>query len=351
MPTPAPSPPSDQRRRAFWALALCTVVWTTQGGTGAPLERFEGVEPHMGTLARITVFAPDADAARRAFRAGFDRIRALDETLSDYKPESELSRVTRQAVGRPVAIGDDLFAVLKASVRLAEATDGAFDVTQGPVIRLWREARRSKQLPAPAALDAAARRSGYRHMHLDEARQTVVFDLADMQLDVGAIGKGYAASEALAAVTRTGVRSALVAVSGDLAFSDAPPGQDGWRIRVHEEDVGATSIPGVLRLANRAVSTSGNAEQHLDVDGRRYSHVIDPASRRGLLDDITVTVIARHGIDADGLDTAIGLLGVSRGLALVERDHEAAALIVVKRQGRVDVHASARLAALVSPRP
>ena len=188
-------------------------------------------------------------------------------------------------------------------------------------------------------------------MHLDEERRTVSFDIAGMQLDVGAIGKGYAASEALAAITRTGIRSALVAVSGDLAFGDPPPGQPGWRIRIHDGDIGDTSIPPILRLANLAVSTSGNAEQHLDVDGRRYSHVIDPASRTGLLDDITVTVISRHGVDADGLDTAIGVLGVERGLALVERDHEAAALIVLRKAGTTRVEASQRLRELVKRQP
>ena len=99
------------------------------------------------------------------------------------------------------------------------------------------------------------------------------------------------------------------------------------------------------------MSTSGNAEQHLDVDGRRYSHVIDPASRTGLLDDITVTVIARHGVDADGLDTAIGVLGVDRGLALIERDPEAAALIVLRKSGSTTAHVSLRMRRLLAAQP
>ena len=309
----------------------------------ATLHRFEGVEPHMGTLAKITVFARDEEAARRALRAGFDRIRALDATLSDYIADSELSRVTRAAVGSPVPVSEDLFEVLRAAQALAVATDGAFDVTQGPVIRLWREARKARRLPDDAALREAARRSGFRHMRLDEARRTVAFDIPGMALDVGAIGKGYAASEALAAVTATGVRSALVAVSGDLAFGDAPPGQQGWRIRVHRGDVEDEGVPPVLVLKNAAVSTSGNIEQHLDAGGRRYSHVIDPASRTGLTEDITVTVIARHGIDADGLDTAMGVLGPERGLALVESRPGVAALVVVRQGGKAIVRASQRM--------
>ena len=149
-----------------------------------------------------------------------------------------------------------------------------------------------------------------------------------MALDVGAIGKGYAASEALEVLGRLGVRSALVAMSGDLAFSDAPPGHHGWRIAIDSGGRTVEGVPSVLELTHAAVSTSGNSEQHVDIDGRRYSHVIDPSSRMRLVDDIKVTVIARHGIDADGLDTAVSVLGVERGLALIESRPGAAALIV-----------------------
>ncbi|HTV00625.1 MAG TPA: FAD:protein FMN transferase [Luteitalea sp.] len=334
-------------RHALGALAaLFIVVASTSPGATATLQRFEGVEPHMGTLVRITVYAPDEGAARTAFTAGFDRIRALNATLSDYVDDSELNSVVREAVGHPVAVSADLFTVLARAQALAEATDGAFDVTQGPVIRLWRDARRTRQPPDPAALKTAAARTGYRHMHLDAGRRTVMFDLAGMQLDVGGIGKGFAASEAVTAIGKAGVSSALVAVSGDLAFSGAPPGQRGWRVRIHRGDVGATDVPEILQLTDAAVSTSGSAEQHLDVDGTRYSHVIDPASRQGLTSDITVTVVSRHGIDADGLDTTIGIVGIDRGLPLIERQPDAAAFIVTRRDGQARSHASARMTAL-----
>lgn len=311
------------------------------------LQRLEAVEPHMGTLVRITVYAATPDEARGAFRAGFDRIRELDETLSDYKPDSELSRITGRAVGRPVRISDDLFTVLRTSQRLAEETEGAFDVTQGPVVRLWREARRTGRVPSDTALREAETRSGFRKLHLDVRRRTVMFDVPGMALDVGAIGKGYAASEALDAITRRGIRSALVAVSGDLAFSAPPPGQRGWRIQVHSEDPAVAGVPSLLELSHAALSTSGNAEQHLDAGGRRYSHVIDPRSGMGLVNDITVTVVAPHGLEADGLDTAASVLGAKRGLALIESHRDAAGLIIVKSNGSVTATASTRFRLLL----
>jgi thiamine biosynthesis lipoprotein len=169
-----------------------------------------------------------------------------------------------------------------------------------------------------------------------------------MALDVGAIGKGYAASEALAVLQRQGVRRALVAVSGDLAFGDAPPDRSGWRIGLHAEEASTIAIPRALELTNAAVSTAGSSEQHLDADGRRYSHIVDPASGMGLVDDLTVTVIAKNGLLADGLDTAISVVGTDRGLALVESYPDAAALIVHRTASGLTLRQSRGFAALAA---
>jgi thiamine biosynthesis lipoprotein len=138
-----------------------------------------------------------------------------------------------------------------------------------------------------------------------------------------------------------GVSSALVAVSGDLAFSEAPPGQRGWRIAVHSGEP-LPGVPAMLELTHAAVSTSGSSEQHVDIGGRRYSHIIDPASRMGLEDDITVTVIAPNGLDADGLDTAVSVLGADRGLALIESRPGTAALIIQRASAGTTVRTSSR---------
>jgi FAD:protein FMN transferase len=302
----------------------------------------------MGTLVRITLYASGEQAASDAFRSAFNRIRDLDGILSDYRPDSELNRITTTAVGRAVRVSEELFTVLAASQELAEATGGAFDITQGPVVRLWREARKTGRLPDPAALQEAASRSGFRSLHLDPRHRTVTVDKAGMALDVGAIGKGYAASEAIEVLGGLGVRSSLVAVSGDLAFSEAPPGQRGWRVGIDAGEASDVRVPGVLELANAAVSSSGSREQHLDINGRRYSHIIDPASGMGLGDDITVTVIARHGLESDGLDTAVSVLGAARGLALIESRPGAAALIVQRTSTGTTVLPSARFLELAA---
>lgn len=279
------------------ALLLCAA----SAMAGEPT-RFEAVEPHMGTLVRIQVYASGEAQAKAAFSAAFARIAELDDALSDYKPDSELNRL-------PPRVGPDLFRVLDAAQSLAEQTGGAFDITLGPVTRLWREARKEGRVPDAAAVREALAHSGYRKLHLDPATRGVTLDDPAMKLDLGGIAKGYAADEALAALERAGIRSALVAMSGDIACSGPPPGRRGWKIEAGGQ---------VRELSGAAVSTSGAAEQHIDSGGRRYSHIVDPRTGMGITTPVTVTVIAPHGLEADGLATAISILGRERGMALIE---------------------------------
>jgi thiamine biosynthesis lipoprotein len=304
------------------------------------LHPYEAVEPHMGTLFRIKLYATDEAQARRAFQAAFARVAALDHTLSDYQPGSELNRLSEIAVQHPVHVSEDLYRILETSQALSRETGGAFDITIGPLTHLWRDARRLNRLPDPASIAQAKAKCGYRHLHLDRALHTAEFDQPGMQLDAGAIAKGYAADQALETITSCGIASALVAASGDLAFSDAPPGESGWKIGIDSIDSANAPFTRVMRLSNGAVSTSGPSEQHLDTGGIRYSHIIDPRTGMGLSRNITVTVVARRGIDADSLATAVSVLGVKHGLALVKHHRGASAIIVAYENGRLSYRES-----------
>jgi len=296
--------------------------------TEASLHPFEAVEPHMGTLFRIKLYAQNESQAQAAFHTAFERIGQLDGTLSDYQPNSELNRVTRSPVRQPVHVSKDLFRVLSAAQNMAEETDGAFDVTVGPLTHLWRAARKQGNAPSTKALGTALEQCGFRKMHLDAGRQSVMFDIDGMQLDLGGIAKGYAADEAIAVLRGAGVSRALVAASGDLAFSDAPPGKGGWSIGVDALDSAGQPFTRVLVMTNAAVSTSGDTEQHLDVGGKRYSHIIDPKTGMGLTNQLTITVAARNGTEADAAATAISVLGRDKGLVFVEGREGMAALLV-----------------------
>jgi thiamine biosynthesis lipoprotein len=328
MSNPCPQHDAGKSRRS-----CCLLLFAILGSAQAGEQPFEAVEPHMGTLVRIKVFTNDEQQARAAFRAAFERIAQLDEILSDYKPDSELNRLCRAPAGKPVVVSEDLFRVLAASQQLAGQTAGACDVTLGPVIRLWRQARTENRAPDAAALRDASSRCGYGKLRLGEPQRTVTLDEAGMQLDLGGIAKGYAADSALAALRALGIGSALVAISGDIVCGDAPPGKRGWKIAIDPLPKANDGFGPVLELSNAAVSTSGDAEQHLDWNGKRYSHIVDPATRQGITTGVGVTVVAPRGIQADSLATALSLLDVERSLALIDEQPETAALIAVRENG------------------
>jgi thiamine biosynthesis lipoprotein len=308
--------------------AVTTVLLLSAGLAPQPLQRFEFSEPHMGTSARVILYAPDEGQARGAAAAAFARIAELDARLSDYRETSELMDVCRHAGGAPVRVSEDVFTVLSAARSFAIGTDGAFDVTIGPVTHLWRRARAIGELPDAGRLAEAARLVGYRKMHLAAAGRTVALEREGMLLDLGGIAKGYAAGEALKEIEARGLHRALVALGGDIVVSEPPPATRGWTIAVASFGANGGTSDRPLVLSKAAVSTSGDAEQHLDVDGTRYSHIVDPATGGARATSRAVTVVAPQPMIADALATSVKLLDRSRGLALVERTPGAAALVV-----------------------
>src|SRR3954471_22971731 len=232
-------------------------------GSRNTLQRFEFSEPHMGTLVRIVLYAKSETQATSASKDAFARIAALDEMLSDYRDTSEVTRLSRATPGEAVPISDELMRVLRASQAMARASEGAFDVTAGPLTVLWRAARRHREAPDAAALDEARSHVGYEQLRLDEARHTLTLRAAGMQIDLGGIAKGFAADAAADTLARHGVTHALIAAGGDIVARDTPPGQPGWRVAV----AGLESSGGAITLANAAVSTSGDAEQFVELNG------------------------------------------------------------------------------------
>jgi thiamine biosynthesis lipoprotein len=304
------------------ALALPFFLLAAPAFAGAEpsLTRYAFSEPHMGTRFRIVLYAADGTAANKASRAAFDRIAALDACMSDYKPDSELMRLCARAGGDPVPVSDELFFVLSRAQEVARRSGGAFDVTVGPVVRLWRRARRSHQLPDPEKLAQARALVGYKNVRLDARAHTVQLLKPGMQLDLGGIAKGYAADEALAVLKKHGIDRALVAAGGDIAVSGPPPAAAGWKVAIAPlTDDPPDSGPWLL-LHDAAVSTSGDAEQYVEIGGTRYSHIVDPRTGLGLVGRMSATVVARDGITADSLTKVVAVLGPEKGFPLLEAD-------------------------------
>jgi len=282
----------------------------------------------MGVEFQITLYAGGEKAANAALEAAFERINQLNSIMSDYDSSSELSRLGQTAPSKePVKLSKELFLVLAKAQSLSRRTGGAFDVTVGPLTKLWRRARRRKQMPEAGDLAAARAATGYRRLELDAKTRTARLLRPNMRLDLGGIAKGYAADEALAVLRRRGITRAVVNGSGDMAIGDPPPRKKGWEVGVNPRAPGGPPSEFLL-LANCGVAASGDMYQFVEIDGRRYSHILDPRTGLGLTDRSSVTVVARDCMTADSLASAVSVLGPKDGLKLVKETPGAEARIL-----------------------
>lgn len=267
--------------------------------------RHEFTAIHMGVPVRMVLHASSDSLARQAARAGFARIAELDGIMSDYRPSSEVRMLSRKPrAWQPVS--RDLLRVLILAQEIARRSGGAFDVTVGPLVQLWRQSRQTRQLPDAETLARARSRVDYHLLEVDSARSAVRLWTDSMQLDLGAIAKGYILQEALAVLRAQGVRAAMIEAGGDLVVGDAPPGRAGWSIEIPGAD--SASAEQAKALVNVAVATSGGSQQFVEIGGVRYAHVVDPRTGLGLVNAGEVTVIARRGELADAVATALLVL-------------------------------------------
>jgi thiamine biosynthesis lipoprotein len=322
-------------------IAFASVLMIGAVATAAEeLQRFSRSELHMGVEFEVVLYAKDVAEGEAAIAMAMARVAALDKTLSDYDLESELSKLSETSVVAKdkngpfpaVKVSDDLWTVLAESQAISRETEGAFDVTIGPLTKLWRRARRWKELPEAEALAAAKAGVGYRFLQLDPEQHTARLMHSNMRLDLGGIAKGYAADEGVKAATEAGCSRVLVRASGDIAAGMAPPGERGWRVGIAPLDADEPPTR-FVEIAHCGISTSGDARQHLIVNGRRYSHIIDPRSGECVSGRSSVTVIAPRGIVADGIDTAVSVLGPEKSLAVCERFPGAELMMVYESEG------------------
>ena len=306
-------------------------------GCSPSLHRFEYTRVTMGVEARIVLYAHDQQQSDAAVNAAYVRLAELDGVLSDYRADSDLNRLCAAPAGKPVRVHPDLFNVLRNGQEVSAASRGAFDITIGPLVELWREARRTGTLPGESQVADARARVGYEHIVLDSTAETVTLQLPAMQLDLGGIAKGYAAEQAVNTLRAHGIASALVALAGDVVVSEAPPGEQGWCIAIDHGSGGAPTKSVVL--AHAAVSTSGSNQQFMTIDGTRYSHIIDPRKAHhtaalGLTSPTIVTVISHDGQGgrADALASAACILGSHEGAALIAQFPDCTAIFGADEQ-------------------
>jgi FAD:protein FMN transferase len=312
------------------------------------LQRFEFEQPEMGTLFRIVLWTVDQATANRAAAAAWTRVEQLNHTLSDYDPKSELSvlcaRTDAGPMTEPVHVGDDLWTVTATAVEASRLSDGAFDITVGPLTRIQREMRKTGQMPAPEVLSQAKECVGWRYIKLDPDHHAIQLLHAHMRLDVGGIAKGYTSGEVLKTLRAIGVSHALCGAAGDIVAGDAPPGREDWIIGIQSLKQ-PDEIAGHVRIHNYAISTSGDTYRSAEVDGQRFSHIVDPRTGMGLKNRIGVTTLAPNGITADWITKPISILGPEKGLEIIEKIPGAAARVVtIDESGKETIYQSKRFA-------
>ena len=302
--------------------------------TPGVVERDSGHRVVMGTFARVVVIARTQRAADACIRAAFDVQDRINTLMSYQREDSELNSINRRAFEEPVPVDPMTFEVLKQAVHFSELSDGAFDVTVGPLMDLWQKAGESNEAPTEQALAEARAKVGFDKLILDDKKITVRFAVAGMKIDLGGIGKGYAVDKSVEAMQKLGALGGMVDLGGNIrCFGRPPHGQQYWRVGLQDPNVApnemGTSKPLlVLALTNESVATSGDYRRFVTVQGEKQSHILDTRTGTGASALVSDTIIAPDATTADALSTAVNVLGPEKGLALIERLPHVEAILI-----------------------
>lgn len=289
---------------------------------------------HMGTLVTITAVTPDKAVGDRAIQAAFDEIKRLEQLLSTWRQDSELSRVNAAAGDQPVLVSTETLELVRRGLEIAKLTRGGFNMALGPAIEAW-SVTDQQHIPDEAELQRLKPLVDWTSIEIDGEKRTIHLPQKGMRIDVGGIGKGYAADRAVEVMKQAGASGGVVALAGDIKTFGRLPESNGFPIGIQHprQDDG---IVAMIDLQDEAISTAGDYERFFERDGVRYHHILDPQTLRPARRCQSVTIVAKEGIIADGLDTGIFVMGPEEGMALVERLPGIHA-IIVDDAGRVTV--------------
>jgi FAD:protein FMN transferase len=292
----------------WWAWALAAAGSSVFAGE---MLRIESSLDAMGSVYTIVAYGEDRNVLQSAIDLSFEEVKRLDDLLSNYKPRSEWSMVNREAGSHPVRVSPELFGLVDACLRYSQASDGAFDITVGPLVRTWGFFRGSGRLPHRAEIRTALAKVGYRNVILNRDNLTIQFARPGVEIDPGGIGKGYAVDRIVEVLRSRGVTSALVSAGGSSMYGiGAPPGEKGWSVKIRHPKVADQSV-GEVTLNNSSMATSGTSEKFFVSGGKLYSHIFDPRSGYPAVGMFSVSVLAPKAIDSEAWTKPMFILGRS----------------------------------------
>jgi FAD:protein FMN transferase len=286
----------------------------------------------MGTDFTLYIYAADPAAANREAERVFDIVDQLDALFSNYKPESELSRINNEAADHAVTTDPETFRFLEDSLEWSARSDGAFDITVGKLMKVWGFFRHAGHVPSEAELARVRAETGWKHVVLNRGTRTVRFT-APVELDPGGIGKGFAVDEAVKALRDDGVHAAMLSAGSSTIYGlGAPPDAAGWKVRVPDPKHADVAISTVV-LRDSSLSTANCSEKHFVVRGHLYCHIMDPRTLRPVEGRLQATVIAPSATDSDALSNAMFVLGARGRRKLMRSLPKADAALVVLADG------------------
>ena len=292
-------------------------------------------QPKMGSPFIITVFARDTEGLQAVVDKAYIRVDELNKVFSDYDSTSEISKLARTyKVGEWYSVSNDLYYMLRISLDAARSSSGAFDVTVGNVVKLWRKAKKTNVMPNVVERKAALLKTGWQHVKIDEKNRKISFNTEGVLLDFGGIVKGFAAEIAVEILTLNKFPMCLVDAGGDLAVGNKPDNDD-WQIAISVPQSDVALMPQMLNLKNQAVATSGDMYNNVSFEGKRYSHIVNPKTGMGLTHQRNVTIIAPSGDLADWLATACSVLPIKKAMKLVQKYRNTELLILEMRKGKI----------------
>jgi thiamine biosynthesis lipoprotein len=280
----------------------------------------------MGTYGRVTIVTPDSAAAAPTALAALGGFARVDSLMSNWTTTSEVARINRVAGVSTTSVEPEVATVIDASLRTWRGSEGAFDITVEPLVRLWGFIGGPRRVPADAEIAATLRRVGAGKVRFDARARTIAFADSTVRIDLGGIAKGYAADVAADSLRAHGVSDALVDLSGNMVAIGHPPGADHWRIGIRDP---RDRMPYFARLTvYDAISTSGQYEQFVAANGHAYGHILDPRTGRPAEGLISVTVVAPTGLMCDAWDTPLFVLGPAGARDMARRHSDFAAILV-----------------------
>jgi thiamine biosynthesis lipoprotein len=297
-----------------------------------------GHRPVMGTFAHIVAVANDSVTAEKSIETAFEQLEAVDNSMSDYKPDSQLSVLNREGYKKAIKVSEPLFEVLQISLSFSRQTNGAFDITVGPLVDLFHSAEKKQAAPTPEQIANAKEKTGFEKLILNEKEKSVRFAVEGMRLDLGGIAKGYAIDKAVEAMQKAGATGGMVDVGGDIrCFGTPQPGRDKWLIGLQDPndpgDVGTEKYLLVLGLTDAAIATSGDYRRFTLIEGKKYSHIIDSSIAQSARALSSVTIIAENATEADALATAVSVMGIEKGLDIIENRPDTEAILMLPAPG------------------